>query len=234
MKNKESLVLLCGLLCDERVWKDVSVHLEDDYNISIISFKGCDTIEQMAKKVLNISFETFYLIGHSMGGRVALEVYNQNSNRIKGLGLFNTGVHPKNEAEVPGRLNLLELANDYGMGAVVKQWLPPMMSKKALINYKLMEELEKMVKSYTVEDFEKQINALLNRPDAHQLLPYIYVPTLLLSASEDKWSPISQHKNMQIYLKNSDLYCIEDAGHMVICEKPNEIATIIKKWLEKI
>lgn len=77
MKSKNSIVFLCGLLCDETVWKGVAKELEDNYDTLIISFMGCDSIEMMAKKVLDVAPKEFILIGHSMGGRVALEVYNQ-------------------------------------------------------------------------------------------------------------------------------------------------------------
>ena len=53
MKTKESIVFLSGLLCDETVWEDISKELQHDYEVLIISFRGCDSIEKMAKKVLN-------------------------------------------------------------------------------------------------------------------------------------------------------------------------------------
>lgn len=234
MKTKESIVFLSGLLCNETVWEDVSKELEDIYDISIISFQGCDSIEMMAKKVLDLAPESFILIGHSMGGRVALEVFNQASNRVKGLGLFNTGVHPKSESEIPGRQKLLDLAKNEGISSVLKQWLFPMMSKSSLENRILMERLEQMVNSYSVEEFTNQIHALLNRPDAQSILPLINVPTLLLSGTEDKWSPISQHEKMQEFIKDSTLVIIENASHMAPIEQPKLVASAIRNCLFNI
>lgn len=234
MKSKKTIVFLCGLTCDERVWSEVSDTLSLNYNTQIISFKGLDSISNMAKKVLNEVSDDFILIGHSMGGRVALEVYNQNPQRVLALGLFNTGVHPRSEKEVPGRLELLDLAKCKGMTHVVKKWLPPMMGKSSFENYELISNLENMVSNFTIEDYEKQVTALLNRPDATKVLPNIKVPTLLLSAVEDLWSPFSQHKSMSESIQNSTLVEIEDAGHMVICEKPELIAKEIDSWINKI
>jgi pimeloyl-ACP methyl ester carboxylesterase len=232
MKTKESIVFLSGLLCNETVWEDVSKELENTYDVSIISFQGCDSIEKMAKKVLDTAPESFILIGHSMGGRVALEVFNQASNKVLALGLFNTGVHAKSEAEVQGRQKLLDLAKNEGISSVVKQWLPPMMGKSSLENIHLMEKLEKMSTSYSVDEFFKQIQALINRPDAKSVLPLIDVPTLLLSATEDIWSPISQHEQMQEYIKNSSLAIIENASHMAPVEQPIAVSKAIRNWLE--
>lgn len=232
METKEPVVLLCGLLCDETVWQDIKSEL-NDYDVTIISFKGCDSIDMMAKKVLEESPNSFNLIGHSMGGRVALEIFKQSPYRIKRLGLFNTGVHPKSKAEVPGRQKLLDLAEDKGISFVAKEWLPPMMNEKNLSNNKLMDKLYAMVNKYSVDEFHAQINALLNRPDAREVLPKINIPTLLLSGEFDKWSPIEQHKEMEKYIKDSFLVAIEDAGHMAPTEQPILVANAIKELLEK-
>lgn len=230
MKTNKSLVLLSGLLCDETVWQDISDDLQDIATIYMISFKGCDSIEEMAKKVLDNAPDTFCLIGHSLGARVALEIMRQAPQRVNKLALFNTGIHPISSKEIEGREKLLTLAKEKGIDALMKVWLPPMMSKVGLKNTELMKKLEKMVKSYSVKDYFKQINALINRPEAKSILSSINVPTLLLSGTEDKWSPISQHEEMQKHIKNSKLKIIKDAGHMAPAEFPKEVAITIREW----
>ena len=82
------------------------------------------------------------------------------------------------------------------MSALAAEWLPPMMaggSRTAAI----MPQLAAMVERSTPDIYAGQINALLNRPDALPVLPTIDVPTLLLSGSEDTWSPVSQHETMR-------------------------------------
>lgn len=232
MKNR--VVFLSGLLCNETVWEKVAKKMQTNFDISFISFQGCDSIEMMAKKVLDTVPDKCILIGHSMGGRVALEVYHQNPERIEALGLFNTGVHPKSDDEIPKREKLLNLAKKEGVKAVCEVWLPPMMAKDSLKNELLMKKLEQMVNSYSVEDFYNQISALLNRPNAQKVLPKIEVPTLLLSGTQDTWSPIYQHKQMQKILKYSTLVEIENAGHMAPVEKPFEVANAILKWIQNL
>ncbi len=231
MKQKESLVLLSGLLCDETIWFDVANNLKDSVSTYLISFKGYDSIENMAKKVLDNSPETFCLVGHSMGGRVALEIMKQAPKRVKKLALFNTGVHGVSQKEIEGRETLINIAKNEGINALMKQWLPPMMSEMGLNNKPLMSKLEKMVLSYSKEEYLKQIKALINRPDALSILSSIKIPTLLLSGTEDKWSPISQHEEMQKHISNSQLIVIEKAGHMAPAEFPKEVSKAIKNWL---
>jgi pimeloyl-ACP methyl ester carboxylesterase len=231
MKQKESLVLLSGLLCDESIWFEVASNLKDNAITYMISFKGCDSIESMAKKVLENTPETFCLVGHSMGGRVALEIMKQAPKRVKKLALFNTGVHGVSQKEIEGREKFINIAKNEGINSLMKQWLPPMMSESGLNNKQLMLKLEKMVLSYNVEEYLKQIGALINRPDAVTILSSIKIPTLLLSGTEDKWSPIAQHEEMQKNISNSQLIIIEKAGHMAPAEFPKEVSIAIKNWL---
>lgn len=229
--QKPKLVLLAGLLCDSTVWKIVADRLAGEANVRMFSFTGFDSIESMASHVLEHSPKRFALAGHSMGGRVALEVFRQAPARVERLALLNTGVHPRTEAEVPGRERLLALAARQGMQAVVDSWLPPMMSPGGLQNAALMNELSAMVLRYSVEDFRGQIKALLNRPDATKVLPHINVPTLLLSGNEDNWSPVSQHKDIQTQIPNSSLVSLGGIGHMSTVEAPEEIAQVFRQWL---
>src|SRR4051812_7265062 len=95
MKTRgSSLVLLAGLLCDESVWSEVAAPLRELANIQVFSFPNCSSIETMAEHVLATAPERFALAGHSMGGRVALEVVRRAPHRVSGLALLNTGVHP--------------------------------------------------------------------------------------------------------------------------------------------
>lgn len=230
--HKSNLVLLAGLLCDNFIWKDVADRLAAQANVHTFSFAGFDSIEAMAAHVLSHAPQTFALAGHSMGGRVALEVFRQASERVERLALLNTGVHPRTETEVTGRQKLLDLATSQGMEAVVEAWLPPMMSAKGAQNTALMDALRAMVLRHCVEDFQGEIKALLNRPDAEQVLQSIQVPTLLLSGSEDNWSPVSQHEEIQSRIPNSSLVALEAVGHMSTVEAPEEIAQVLQQWLD--
>ena len=54
--------------------------------------------------------------------------------------------------------------------------------------------------------------AMLNRPDALSVLSTIAVPTLLLSGSEDPWSPMSQHQTMRRRIPHATLFEIHGTG----------------------
>ncbi len=229
--QKSHLVLLCGLLCDRRIWDPVANHLDDITEASIFSFAGFDDLSAMAAHVLANTEGTFALAGHSMGGRVAIEVIKQAPDRVSKLALLNTGVHPKRDSEVPGRQKLLDMSVTEGMQAVCETWLLPMVGAKGKQNETLMADLRDMVVSHSAEQFKGEIQALLNRPEAESVLRDVTVDTLLLSSNEDNWSPISQHRDMQALLSNSSLVALEGVGHMSTIEAPQAVASALRDWL---
>ena len=231
--DKPSLVLLSGLLCDSCVWDDVRAELSDTADVQVFSFAGYNDFDAMATHVLNNTPERFALAGHSMGGRVALQLANLAPERLTHLALLNTGVHPRSDSEVAGRQRLLELADTEGMQAVAKQWLPPMVGEAAQKNAELMAMLDEMIMRHSPADFHGQIKALLNRPDATPFLSSVRVPTLLLSGSEDAWSPIAQHAAMQEHLVDSELVELDKIGHMSTVETPVKIAEHLRALMKR-
>jgi pimeloyl-ACP methyl ester carboxylesterase len=230
---KRTLLLLSGLLCDETVWADIPERLADLAAVRVISFGGFSTLAAMAEHALSAAPDRFALAGHSMGGRVALEVLRSAPRRVSGIALLNTGVHAVRDGEPQSRSRLLRIAYEQGMAALAAEWLPPMMAGGARAS-ELMPRLRAMIGRSTPDSYAGQINALLTRPEALSLLPTIDVPTLLLSGSEDTWSPISQHETMRRRIPHATLFEIHAAGHMAPCERPDAVAVALREWLLKI
>jgi pimeloyl-ACP methyl ester carboxylesterase len=230
----QQLFLLCGLLCDETIWADVPSRLVPVADVHVLSFAGHSSIVGMAGQVLAAAPPRFALAGHSMGGRVALEVWRQAPERVTALALLNTGVHPPRESEFDSRGLLVRLARRHGMAALADEWLPPMMGAPPDRVAQIMPALKAMVQRSTVESFAGQINALLQRPDARVVLPSITVPTLLLSGTNDTWSSLSQHADMQRSVSRSTLVEIAGAGHMSPIERPDAVARALKSWLAAV
>ena len=227
---KEPLLLLSGLLCDETIWSDIPERLREVADVRVMSFGGFSSIPAMARHVLALAPERFAVAGHSMGGRVALEVLRSAPDRVSGLALLNTGVHAVRDGEPQSRGRLLRLAYEHGMSALAAEWLPPMMAGGARTT-DLMPRLTAMVERSAPDSYAGQINALLNRPEALSVLPTIRVPTLLLSGSEDTWSPVSQHEAMRRRIPHATLFEVHGAGHMAPIERPDAVAVALREWL---
>jgi pimeloyl-ACP methyl ester carboxylesterase len=231
---KQSAVLLSGLLCDETFWTDIPRRLAAVAEIQVVSFRGFSSIPDMARHVLEVAPERFAVAGHSMGGRVALEIMRLAPRRITGLALLNTGVHAVRDGEPQSRSHLLRVAHECGMPALAAEWLPPMMGSDAARAAELMPQLHAMIQRFTAQDYASQVSAMLNRPEVLSLLRSIAVPTLLLSGSDDTWSPVSQQQSIRRRIPHATLFEIHGAGHMAPLERPDSVAVALREWLLKL
>ncbi|HEY2465684.1 MAG TPA: alpha/beta fold hydrolase [Steroidobacteraceae bacterium] len=225
------MALLSGLLCDETFWTDIPQRLAGVAQAQVVSFRGFSSIPAMARHVLDAAPERFAVAGHSMGGRVALEIMRAAPGRITGLALLNTGVHAVRDGEPQGRSHLLKVAHEHGMAALAAEWLPPMMGSDAARAAELMPRLSAMIQRYSAEHYAGQLSAMLNRPEVLSVLPTITVPTLLLSGSDDTWSPMSQQQSIRRRIPQATLFEIHGAGHMAPLERPDSVAIALREWL---
>jgi pimeloyl-ACP methyl ester carboxylesterase len=224
-----TIFLLPGLLCDETIWADQRAALIEFADVVIPDFRYVNSIEAMARLVLDAAPERFSVAGHSMGGRVALEVARLAPERVVRLALLDTGVHPRAANEESKRGELVELARSHGMAALAARWLPPMLHPD---HSALLEPLTAMVKRSTPGTFANQQRALLNRPDARAVLPGIHCPTLVLCGRQDAWSPASQHEEIAASIPHSKLVVVEECGHMSPVEQPAAVTRALLSHLQ--
>jgi pimeloyl-ACP methyl ester carboxylesterase len=231
---KQSVALLSGLLCDETFWSDIPQRLAGIAESQVVSFRGFSSIPAMAQHVLDIAPPRFAVAGHSMGGRVALEIMRAAPGRITGLALLNTGVQAVRDGEPQSRSHLLRVAYEHGMSALAAEWLPPMMGSDAARTAELMPRLRTMIERFTADAYARQVNAMLNRPEVLSVLKTIAVPTLLLSGSDDAWSPVSQQESIRRRIPHATLFEIPGAGHMAPLERPSAVVTALREWLLRL
>jgi pimeloyl-ACP methyl ester carboxylesterase len=228
---RRQLLFLCGLMCDARVWTPQRLALGSEFDILPINFLGLDSLGDMAEKALAMAGPSFALAGHSMGGRVAMEVFRRAPERIERLALLDTGVHACMEGEVAGRRKLVEIGYSEGMKAVADAWLPPMVAPAHRDDAALMGNLVDMICNTTPEVFERQQHALITRPDATPLLTQIRVPTLVATGRYDDFSPVSQHDDIARQIPGAELSVFEDSGHMCSLETPEAVNAALLRWM---
>ncbi len=190
----------------------------------------------MAEAALRIGPERFSVAGHSMGGRVALEIYRRAPDRVARIALLNTGYLPlaageAGKEETRRRRELVALAESQGMHAMVAQWLLPMIDSRRHNDAALVKSIIEMMSRKTPEIFAAQVRALLARPDASAVLEQIRCPALLLTGREDGWSGPAQHAAMSAKIPGSQLAIVPDCGHMSTMERPDEVSAALRTWL---
>jgi pimeloyl-ACP methyl ester carboxylesterase len=226
------LLLLPGLICDARIYAPqiaafAGARAVDGYGLA-------DTLQAMAWKTLDFAdaegAETFDLLGHSMGGRVALEVVRLAPGRVRRLALISTGVHSPREDEPAKRAALQAIGHERGFEALVDTWLPPMVAAANRADAAIHAPLREMCLEAGQAVFDAHVRALLGRPEQESLLPGIACPTLVLTGALDAWSPPAQHAEIAAAIPDADLVIVPGAGHMIQREAPDALNDAIAAW----
>jgi pimeloyl-ACP methyl ester carboxylesterase len=232
------LILVPGLLCNDVVWAPQIRELEQLATVTVVDHGHIDTLDGMAEALIERAPARFAIAGHSMGGRVAMEVIRRVPERVLGAALLDSGAHPlrageAGEREAAGRYALLEQARNEGMRAMAWTWLQNMVHPSRLGDTELTDPILDMMCTKTPQIFAAQIHALLNRADATPLLPQIRCPTLVLCGQDDLWATAQQHRDIAAQIPDSRLAIIPECGHMSTLERPHAVTEAMREWLKE-
>lgn len=223
------LLFLPGLICDARVFAPQLAAFPESRAVD--GYGGANTLEGMARVALEQAPESFDLFGHSMGARVALEVFRLAPTRVRRLALVSTGVHPLGPDEPAKRRALQAIGHRRGFEELVDAWLPPMVAEANRANVALYGPMRQMCLDQGQAIFDAQIEALLGRPEQESLLSRIKCPTLVMTGELDTWSPRAQHEAIAAEIADSALTIVPGAGHMLPLEAPAAVDQAIAAWL---
>jgi len=141
MSNAPTILLLPGLLCDASVWKVQRPALETLAPVVVADLSRQSSLVEMAQSALESVSGPLIVIGHSMGARVAMEIWRLAPARVVKLALLGTGVHPVQPGEAERRQKLVDLAYREGMAALAEVWLPPLVDARRVGEESLMAPL---------------------------------------------------------------------------------------------
>lgn len=228
------LMFLPGLICDSRIYSDQQAAFPDAMVID--GYGMANSLTEMAGVVLGAADEhgadRLDIFGHSMGGRIALEMFRLAPHRIRRLALVSTGTHPATPAEQERYAQLQRIGHDRGFEALVDTWLPPMMAQCSR-DTPAFVTMREMCLSKGQAVFDVQVNALLNRPPFEELLAQVYCPTLVMSGECDTWSPPAQHRQIAANIADAALVVVPGAGHMLPLEAPEAVSVAVAGWLSQ-
>jgi pimeloyl-ACP methyl ester carboxylesterase len=235
-----ALVLIPGLMCDQEIWAaqcDALCHWGIAFRI--VEHGMGDSLADMAARILALEPGPLTVVGHSMGGRVALEIARLAGARLRGLALLDTGFRPlaPGEAgarEVDVRMRLLAQATSDGIRAMAATWVQGMVHPDRLQDRAFIETILDMFERHSAAQFGAQIKALIERPDASSVLPTISCPTLLLCGEQDQWSNPEQHYEMAQRIPGSHFTCVPHCGHMTPLEQPAALNAALRSWLGRV
>jgi pimeloyl-ACP methyl ester carboxylesterase len=227
---RPTLLFLPGTLCDSRVWQGVAAQLTDWPQV-FVDYRSESRTTAMADKALASVAGSVIPIGLSMGGMVALEIWQRAPQRVAAIGLFDTNPDADTSERRQRREAQLAHATEFGMASLAATQLIP--------SYRLTDQCHEeivisMAADQTIEDFAAQSDALTHRTNMWPRLSQVGVPTLIACGENDQLCPPEVHVQMASAVKHADYFVIANTGHLAPLDAPNIVADMLLKWLDKL
>ncbi len=233
MKEDTTMVLLGGMMCDERLWARQRSHLSDRATSVIVGdLTRSSSIEGMAGDVLAAAPERFALAGFSMGGIVAFEMWRQAPASISHLALFDTNVAPETPERKASRQTEIEAAFGGRLEEmIIEEFKPNYLAARSRENAVLRKTILDMALDLGAHVFERQSLALRDRPDSRSTLATITCETLVVCGREDALCPPHAHEYIAASIPQAELTILDDCGHMAPLERPRAVSRLLFELL---
>lgn len=224
-----AVVYLPGMMCDHRLWLPQTRRLP--YQALHADTAHADNFPDMAAQVLDTAPQRFALVGLSMGGILAFEIWRQAPERVTHLALLDTNPHAESAERQSLRLEQIETALSGGLRKLAIESMKPLyLAACHRDDEALLGLLLDMALSLGPEVFRRQSLALRDRVDSVPTLATIDCPTLVLCGAEDKLCPVGYHERMANDIRGARLRIVEECGHIASLEQPE----IVTKELEAL
>ena len=224
------VLLLPGLMCDERLWAPQISVLGD--RASVADLTRHDSIEALAADVLGRAPDRFAIAGLSMGGIVAFEIWRQAPQRVTHLALIDTTPHADTEEKRSTRLEQVHRALLGELREVAVESLKPVYLAEANRDDEvLLDTLLDMSLELGPEVFERQSRALAGRADSVATLATIECPTVVICGDEDRVCPMQLHEFMAREIPRATLRIAANCGHISTLERPDIVNDEILRLL---
>jgi pimeloyl-ACP methyl ester carboxylesterase len=222
------VLLLPGLLCDARLWRDVMPP-----GAVVADMTQDDSIAAMADRAVAAMGDVprFAVCGLSMGGYVALEIARRYAGRMDRLALLDTSARPDTEEARRRRRGLIALARQGRFRGVTPRLLPQLLHPSRL-ETPLAEEVMAMADRVGQPAFLRQQAAIMGRADSRPHLPAIAVPTLVGVGEADVLTPPELAEEMAGLIPGARLLRFAGCGHLPPMEDPPAVAAALRDWLE--
>jgi pimeloyl-ACP methyl ester carboxylesterase len=231
--SASSVLLLPGMMLDARLYAHQLTHFDVGHAPLVGDLTRSSSIADLAADVLQDAPPKFALVGLSMGGIVALEIWRRARERVTHLALLDTTFYADRPERRELRLEQIARVESGGLREVTASLKPLYLSQRNRTNPRLLRAILDMGLELGPEVFRRQSLALRDRRDSIDTLPTITCPTLVLCGREDALCPVDWHVAMVNAIQGADLVVLAECGHLSTLEEPEAVTAALQRLLKR-
>lgn len=241
------IVLLHGFIERIEIWETMSQVLSKTNQVVCIELPGhgeseviddVQTMEKMANHIhvliSQLELKNYVMIGHSMGGYIALAYAEQYEQELAGVGLFHSNATADSEEKKRGRERSVEIIQQ-DKGGFIFNFIPNLfaeINQLSLANE--IQFLQHGAKNMTKEALVACMRGMALRTDKIVFLFSTPLPVMFILGKEDSHSPVNEVMAQTLLPKHSEVLILSDCGHMGYLEKPSETTQFIQSFASHV
>lgn len=237
------LIFLHGFCENNTCFNKQVLFFKDHYTVQTIDLPGFGlslptgtgtSMKSMAEAVLEClelnPNEKFFLMGHSMGGYVGLELLKLIPNQIQGFGLIHSTPLADSEERKQKRKQVLAFIEKYGKQKYLESFFPGLFREG---NYEPHKEflLAEAMKS-SEQGISEAVIAMMNREDNLKYLVKSEVPVFWGIGKEDSLIPEKGLFEMATSCKTSFIAYLKESAHMGMLEEADALNEHLERFFQ--
>ena len=229
----EPIVFLPGMMCDARLFAPQLSALSREHVVCVAPITGGERIEEIASGLLDALPRRFALVGHSMGGIVAMEILRRAPERIARIALMDTSPLAETPQGAAAMEPLVIRARTGRLDEALREMLRPEHLAPGPGRAAAMGAYIEMSRDLGADIFIRQLRALQRRRDQQPALRRCKVPALVVCGEHDGLTTPKRHAFMAELIPYARFEMIGAAGHLPTLEAPDLVTDALRDWLKQ-
>lgn len=231
MSQQVPVVLIPGIMSDAVSWSYQFEALSSDREVILPSgYYELPSMQEMALHIARQLPEQFDVVGWSMGGYIAFELYRVVKERIRRLALVSTTARPETAESAKRRAEVLEAVSNRGIHAVWSQLLDRLLHEPGHVDTAFKMRVVEAAEKLGEHVLRSQTNAIIERRDTRPELETMRCETLVVAGQYDTAIPMEHLIEIERSMIHSRLHVIRHAGHCSPWERPEQINNLLRTF----
>jgi 3-oxoadipate enol-lactonase len=235
----KAMVLVHGFPLDHTIWEEVVPILNIKADVIVPDLRGfgesevspvdyllTDLAAELLAMLDEFNIQQATIVGHSMGGYIALAFAHAYPKRTLGLGLVASQARADTPERKVSRYEEAEQILSNGVGEVAN-----VMSVKLTGVANLQIKMRELILRQSPQGLAHALKAMAGRPDLLPYLPEFDFPVAIVHGLADALVPVERAQEVRGKVKQGFLVEVEGVGHLPMIEAPKSTAGELLKLI---